>query len=702
MDRNLVNNLGKGANYEKLEAVLTGVLDEKIGLNLEVVMIIITVVCPVYPSLQSSLKSKLLQIISNSYLLFSNMINYSSRLKDSSKNLERQIYLDILIDLLRYHPTLLYNYMQLLKSSKEDLDILKSVFFGSRLFNLLSSSLSIVDYIEILTIHFKCFLDETSFDEINLYQKTGEMLTSFFSLNPLFTMDIILDKLLLSEDQYWIHFKNIITHSKRNVRRNIIINTLFPYFDIRVIEKNYIEIFEILSQLQVHQSIDYQMLTNLKSTILIEIILKIIPEVMVTNFTDKALRRFSDVNVYDDEKTCQILCMLLSYRTTSEQRVKIAESTAFLNGVTKRLTNNELTIRERTMFIAKMVTNGTLEYESSFDIIIPRHDFKNLQVAKTIKLENLKLETNRLVDQDTEGKLDAISKFNDLNLDTDSDDDEDSYTKKKIVFMKDLLLEFENIDKSKRNDFVSLLKTTVKLVRQKRNFISEVSYYAAKLIVNICTLNNNFEEKDFEAWRINALETILFVTPESIKDILKLLFTTELSLQQRMSILSSLGLSARELRGYDDEYIVKYETDFFEQKLPWSTNQSPISLQSAEQSTITEINPANNSIMENSQVTWKSKKLLKSNKTSRKNEFRKHASIFFYPLANQWLNGIDLGTYDKMFKLHYLKTLHIIHECAFPSNDYKDITALYEEVLADGLKQELPIEDLVISIKDRI
>ena len=211
----------------------------------------------------------------------------------------------------------------------------------------------------------------------------------------------------------------------------------------------------------------------------------------------------------------------------------------------------------------------------------------------------------------------------------DSDDESDEEPQRDILFIKDLLLEFENAEK---NDWspLKLLKDTVKLIRQKKDFPTEVGFYSVSLLTNISALSNTFDEKGFEEWKVNAIVSILVICPEKIIDLYHILFSNELSIQQRMIILTAASLSARELRGLQDDIVIKPKYDFPTERLPWD---KPIK----QQPLANKIQDVTDIVSE--QTVWRSRKLDTITTTKKENRFRKHATQFFYPLAHAWLNG---------------------------------------------------------------
>ncbi|KAG0667743.1 telomere binding protein [Maudiozyma exigua] len=275
---------------------------------------------------------------------------------------------------------------------------------------------------------------------------------------------------------------------------------------------------------------------------------------------------------------------------------------------------------------------------------------------------------------------------------SDSDDEDDELEQEilDIVFLKDLLEMYVKFGRGTSGDQIPLLKRTTQLVRQKESLPLEVNYYAPPLLTHISSINNNREEEGFEQSRINALVAILVVIPEHVESLYKILFNSELSIQQRISLLSSLALSARELRGLDDKQIHKPHYDFPSQRLPWDDGHSAVK-QIEEIPVLDKITGFG--ISEGTTV-WKSQKLAiqdKMNSGQHKNRFRSVASSYFYPLVHGWKNGINLGSFDQLFKSHYVSTLRIIHNCAYPVHDFETMTYELDQIITEAQAQGIPI-----------
>lgn len=645
------------------------------------VMILIKYVIPVYPSLSKDTQNVLLSLVSQSNTFLAQLVSVASSL---SKDLAiSKIYKRVLKELLLRCHDCLKNYIRDCASSKIGQRSLKAVLFGSRLFNVLSSDVDIVWYLERLSHQWaELFKMPINYFKDKMF---AEYVISMFNLHPALSMDLLFRDLYFSNINCYRRFKEIIDCASWLDRQTIVKKFVLPFLDLNTEESNCEAVYVLLRDFRVDDMADLQTILQLKSLLLQEVVLLLLEKNSIGKITIQLINNFGDVDDLTDENVCQLLVMLLKYRLNGIERRSISNDSKFLESVTERLKNPTEAVRERTMFIAMLVTEGELKYESEFTLETPEPNFVN---NKDMDSDMLNIVCQP--EKNAQHISSVLSNIRELDIDKNSDDEDENeshYTTagdRDIVFIKDLVRAYETHSKEGKMDLVPLFKLTVKLVRQKRHLPIEVNFYSASLITNIACANNNHEESKFEEWRMNALVAIIVITPEKVVDLSKILFTSELSLQQRVSLLTSMGLAARELKGYDDASIVKPQYDFPTKTFPWDVGASRIQ-------DVATMN--NDSLISSGTAVWKSKKLHKDPQPQKRDFFRPYAAKFFYPLAHAWLNGINLGTYDQLFKTHYLTTLAIIYQCAFPVHDYESMTQLMNQVFMDASQQglELPL-----------
>ncbi|KAF2436340.1 hypothetical protein EJ08DRAFT_691514 [Tothia fuscella] len=142
--------------------------------------------------------------------------------------------------------------------------------------------------------------------------------------------------------------------------------------------------------------------------------------------------------------------------------------------------------------------------------------------------------------------------------DSDPEDEDEDPTlvqrnkPKAPVYIRDLIIglcDTENYDRHRL-----ALTTAPNLIRRKANFGKEVSDHSEELASILMGMNDQFEMDDFHELRQEALIAVLVAQPTRIAPYLaRSCFEGDYSLQQRTTMLTALGLGAREIAGYKDE-----------------------------------------------------------------------------------------------------------------------------------------------------
>ncbi|CAI4063492.1 hypothetical protein SUVZ_07G3340 [Saccharomyces uvarum] len=663
--------------------------------NLETSMVLIKFVLPVYPSLLEKTKMILRRLVSKSFTFLAQLVTFSTTLDGRGGMNETRIYQEFLEDVISLEPGCLSCYLNACTASNVNRNSVKAFFFGSKIFNLLANQIDIAKYLEYLRLQWKFVLENNDIVKTNPDGFLGEWLLSTFLLSPALATDIFMDELFLFEENYFSSFQKIVSSSSPLDQKRLVTKFLIPYVQAHLAEVNINDVRKILRRFDLNKIMSLTVLLEIQSLPLKEIIIRLIDNGTSVKVANALINQFADFADDDvDAKTCELLVLLTVYNLNKNQKEDISHSSQFLNGVTKHLGSNKREARERAMFIAKLLSDNELKYESDFKIDLPYLKFENNGDDEIINFQSLKnpsvfnthveVKNNKIIE--ISSRIQSLTMgdgdSDDENYDDDDDDDDDECVKR-IVFLKDLMREYESTGESRKARVIPLLKQTVKLVRQKAHFPLEVGYYVQGILSSLACLNNEFDESLFEQWRINALVSVLVVLPEKVTGAMKILFNSELSLQQRMSLLSALGLSARELRGLDDPTVIKPKFDFPTDRLPWDS-------QIHGNATLAEVQESS-SLMKETKTVWKSRKLGTGQEKGTQNLFRKYANLFFYPLAHGWLNGIEVGTYNQLFKSHYLTTLRIIYSCANPVHDFEAMTQLMDQVVSQAIEEGVPL-----------
>ncbi|TQN74113.1 DNA replication checkpoint protein tel2 [Colletotrichum shisoi] len=118
------------------------------------------------------------------------------------------------------------------------------------------------------------------------------------------------------------------------------------------------------------------------------------------------------------------------------------------------------------------------------------------------------------------------------------------------VYIRDLisyLRDTDNYDKQKL-----ALTTAPPLIRRKANFGTEVSSHADELATLLVGLEDKFEIESFHELRLEGMVAVIVAQPQKMGQwFAKTFFDGDYSVSQRASVLIVLGLSARELAGFD-------------------------------------------------------------------------------------------------------------------------------------------------------
>ncbi|KAM3065983.1 telomere binding protein, variant 2 [Clarireedia jacksonii] len=155
----------------------------------------------------------------------------------------------------------------------------------------------------------------------------------------------------------------------------------------------------------------------------------------------------------------------------------------------------------------------------------------------------------------------------------DSDEDPTLITRNKPtapVYIRDLITYLRDTDNYDRQKLA--LMTAPSLIRRKANFGTEVSSHAEEIATLLVGLQDKYEIENFQSLRQQGMIAILIALPEKMGPwFSKTFFDGDYSISQRASILTTLGLGARELGGHgseDKNVIENTPTSFPSKMLP--------------------------------------------------------------------------------------------------------------------------------------
>lgn len=580
--------------------------------------------------------------------------------------------------LLWKHRSCLNTYLHQENLSKAQISIIKALFFGSKIYNFINGHTSIEEYSELVLQQLQ------NLQNSNARKKQyGDLLLAFLKLNPIVVSQVffsswIFDSTQAFENNYLDKFyQNSITINKKKLN-----HILLKYVGKHVTHENIGSISYIMKKLN-PLFIDYAWITYSCSSEIIQYVYIVsLPTRWLLRYLNYLFVEWGTSNIdgkrmdEEDITLSQLLQLAITQLTTIDKQ-KLPSSSSFMDAITQRLHNHNKNYINRTMCIAKSVVGDTLKYDVPCCLEVPY--YKVSTALEGSSLLDLILNDNILVNSCSTMEKTLHS----LELkDADSDDEDEhteSVTARKIIFLKDLIEQFTKLQQSNADTY-STMQVSFKLIMDKGGNVSELQYYCDEMINVLLKLSNEHEHKDFEQLRVRNVTAILNLLPRKITTVLELLLTQDLTLQQRLSILTVVGLSAQVLSGLQE---VGPEASQIENPLD--------SLES---------NKTSNTLDRGS-VVWKSKKLGDDNgldtlhsvlQKTKVNRFNAVAPLFFWPLVNGWLAGIDLGTFDFLFKSHYVNTLAMIFSLSRAHNDIVNMEESMVLVLQQASDQNIKLQ----------
>lgn len=338
-------------------------------------------------------------------------------------------------------------------------------------------------------------------------------------------------------------------------------------------------------------------------------------------------------------------------------------------------------------------------------------------------------------------KLDFNIRSHTKDSDDEDSDDEDPSNKtvSKPVYISQLLEYFkapEGDDQFEKLDIA--LKSAPGLIMEKSKYGNEVKMHAKTLAKVLVQFKDNFDFADYHKLRTQALVVLVGTQPDLAPYIVELFYTADITINDRLLLLTSLSLGARWVNGFTDTVDVK---PVVMKKLPAAVEQrfsdmsiAPNrSLSGSNSLLVTDANlnnTPNNSLTGDVNLavtttqpldsvtgdlqktllsptinesrdsellhgpkvlrvssTLQKQRLGQPNTTITTNHFSKVAHLFIFPLIDNWWKagtGIMAGSFSSIIQAHYFKTLGLLLYTAAPSAP--KLTEMTSELLAMMLK----------------
>lgn len=318
----------------------------------------------------------------------------------------------------------------------------------------------------------------------------------------------------------------------------------------------------------------------------------------------------------------------------------------------------------------------------------------------------------------------------------DSDDEDDATIAQRVkvpkpIYIKELCkyLLVDSNNNPQAYDMMKLALTTgPTLIRQKAQFGVELASNAVELILVLVSLDNSFSIQGFEDLRLNNLIAILTSYPPSGVEIIQMLGTGDYSLQQRMVILSSISMAARDIRGFKDDIVTKSykQKTFATKELPQHLHEKYLSMESLKTPNNTNSIDYEHSLVKSAHLSIQdslmfedseaakdellggkilrmSRKLLKQPQLqSIIPRVKDYSSVitknFYFPLVYLWheSGGIDIGHYSSLLTGHYIKTMALLLHCSVASINHNDMIREFLIIVTDVIKTIEPSQLQVI------
>jgi telomere length regulation protein len=120
------------------------------------------------------------------------------------------------------------------------------------------------------------------------------------------------------------------------------------------------------------------------------------------------------------------------------------------------------------------------------------------------------------------------------------------------VYIRDLIVGLRDTENYDHHHVA--LSAAAQLIHRKATFGKEVIDHAEELASILMNLNDSFEIDNFEEMKQDALIAVLLAKPVSVARVIsQSFFDGDYSIQQRITMLTALGLGARQLAGFKDK-----------------------------------------------------------------------------------------------------------------------------------------------------
>ena len=169
------------------------------------------------------------------------------------------------------------------------------------------------------------------------------------------------------------------------------------------------------------------------------------------------------------------------------------------------------------------------------------------------QLQSKIISIEEIEDSESEDDLTPYQKPDEDPEDSDEDPTLINRSKPKApVYISDLIKSLDVIDKPEVVEIA--LKTAPSLIRRKANFGTELSENVVSVASSIINLQDGMSDPQLQELRLQSLIACLVSQPDRMGPWLgSMYFEGDFSLSQRATLLTTIGLSSREIAGHKDE-----------------------------------------------------------------------------------------------------------------------------------------------------
>lgn len=715
MEQEDLEALSRQPSIEELEVLLFKPLSSPLQ-EFKLVNILINNILELYDDLTRPLQKQLISIFT-SLSGISSLLSHikTCSVKDQTKAATFANFLTKIIDT----PNILYLLISK-ESTAVKLNEIKTLFFGSKILNAygrLNAELGVeckysyrLTFVEKLRKEYLVLL-KANFVE---YNYLAALLVGVLRLSDEGSF-LILESLFSSE--FICQFYLIYGGARSN--KSAILAGIIKFLNHAT--KNEVDRQELTAWMS-HFDIDFITLeeaSRYSNILLLQILVYAVHPRKRPDFCLNALQTWGDSSYINRtpmalQESFTNLLVILIYSTDTSFLIKISENHEFLDAITNRIASTSDRIRSLGMLIGNLIfrrlgkepifnIDEVLAFEAEY---LRKFENRPKSFSADASLSKIDNQFDKLVIIDSDEEFEE-----DLS---DSDDDPtivDRSKPNRPLFLKELIAYLNADPKSDKQAYDKIrlaLTSGPKLIL--RSPLKNARFYNNSLISILIGLTNNYEDSDFDDLRLKCLISCCVQDPvEAPEIVLRNFIAGDYSLQQRLTLLSTLLLSVRYLRGHDDAAFQVDETklEFRSKMLPPAAHRLFLNyddkfsglanlIGTDLETEIVEETLSNNrdKLMGQGTVLRVSSKLTKPKARSstfvkaRIPDFYKIVgSKFFFPLTSVWFTldqtgAFRSGNFSAVLAAHMLKSIGLILHTTFPScNDLQDVVKTSLEIV---------------------